>query len=104
MPTIRIPTPLRSYTDGMSEVKIHGASVGDALADLVNQYPNLKPHLYGKEGELRPYVNVFLGEDNVNDLSGAQTPIQGGDRLVIIPSIAGGTASLVETGDRCLVL
>ena len=90
MPVLRIPTPLRSYTDGRSEVNIRGSNIADALTDLTTQYPSIKPHLFNEGGELRPFVNLFVGENNIKDLQGVDTPIQDGDRLVLIPSIAGG--------------
>ena len=89
MPIVRIPTPLRAYTNGQSDVPVNGSTVGEALGDLLQQHPGLKPHLYNNEA-LRPYVNLFLGEDNVRDLSGLETALQPADRLMIIPSIAGG--------------
>ena len=87
---IRIPTSLRSYANGMSEVEVSASTVGDALADLARHYPNLKHHLYNEEGNLRPYVNVFLEEEDDRTLQGEQTPVEDGDRLVIVPSMAGG--------------
>lgn len=90
MPVLRIPTPLRSYTDGRSEVNISGSNIADALTDLTTQYPSIKPHLFNEGGDLRPFVNLFVGENNIKDLQGVNTPIQDGDRLVLIPSIAGG--------------
>ena len=90
MIVLRVPTPLRGYVDGQSEVQVSGETVSAALEDLTTQYPNLRPHLYYENGELRPFVNVFLGDDNIKDLQGVDTPVKVGDRLLIIPSIAGG--------------
>ena len=90
MPVLRIPTPLRSYTNGQSEVNISGSNISDALADLTTQYPTIKPHIFNEGGELRPFVNLFVGENNIKDLQGVDTPIKDGDKLVLIPSIAGG--------------
>jgi molybdopterin converting factor small subunit len=90
MPSIRIPTPLRTYTEGQSEVAVQGGSVAEALSDLVSQYPSLKPHLFNGSDGLRPFVNLFLNEENVRELQGLETPLQSGDRLMLIPSIAGG--------------
>jgi len=90
MPTLRIPTPLRVYTNGDNEVQIIGATVADAMTDLVSQYPAIKPHLFKEDGDLRSFVNIFKGEDNVNDLQGLRTQVAEHDRLMIIPSIAGG--------------
>ena len=90
MAILKIPTPLRSYTDGQTEVTVGGGNVAEAMEHLVEQYPTLKPHLYNGEGRLRPFVNLFLGENNVNDLQGMQTPLDDKARLILIPSIAGG--------------
>ena len=90
MTVLRIPTPLRAYTGGKSEVNVGGANVGEALADLTTQFPTIKPHLFNEADELRPFVNLFIGENNIKDLQGVSTPIKDGDRLVLIPSIAGG--------------
>ena len=90
MPVLRIPTPLRPYTNGQSEVRVDGSNISDALTDLTIQYPALRPHLFNEGGQLRPFVNLFVGENNIKDLQGVETPIQDGDKLVLIPSIAGG--------------
>jgi molybdopterin converting factor small subunit len=88
--TLRIPTPLRPYAQGQSEVAVQGATVGEALNDLVIQFPTLKKHLFTEADELRPFVNLFLGDEDVRHLQGVDTPLKEGDRLMIIPSIAGG--------------
>ena len=90
MPVLRIPTPLRAYTSGQSEVQVSGSNISESLSDLTTQYPPIRPHLFNDSGELRPFVNLFVGENNIKDLQGVETPIQDGDRLVLIPSIAGG--------------
>ena len=90
MATIRIPTPLRAYTGGQAEVPVSGATVQAALSDLTAQHPLLKQHLYADNGELRAFVNVFLGSEDVRHLQGDATPLKDGDRLMIVPSIAGG--------------
>lgn len=91
MATIRIPTPLRPYTGGNERVTVSGATVQEALADLTARYPELRPHLFdGDNGKLRSFVNVFLGEEDVRYLQGAETAINPDDQLMIIPSIAGG--------------
>lgn len=90
MASIRIPTPLRAYTDGRSEVVVSGGSVREAMADLTRQYPALEPHLYDGQAGLRPFVNVFLGELNIHDLQGLDTQLGANSRLMLVPSIAGG--------------
>lgn len=91
MTTLRIPTPLRAYTSGKSEVTVTGVKISDALTDLTNQFPAIKPHLFNEGGELRPFVNLFVGENNIKDLQGVDTPIKDGDKIMLIPSIAGGS-------------
>jgi molybdopterin converting factor small subunit len=90
MPSLRIPTPLRAYTGGQSEVVLQGNTVQAVMQDLAAQYPAIKSHLFNSEDSLRPFVNLFLGEDNIKDLQGLATPLQEQDRLLLIPSIAGG--------------
>lgn len=90
MATIRIPTPLRAYVSGQEYVSVSGQTVGDALGDLTRQYPEIEPHLFN-EGRLRSFVNVFLGDEDVRHLDGIDTPIQDDTKLLIIPSIAGGS-------------
>jgi len=90
MPTLKIPTPLRPYTSGESTITLPGETVAEVLEALVERHPELKRHLLGDNGQLRPYVNLFLKEENVNQLQGLETPLTEGDTLLIIPSIAGG--------------
>ena len=90
MPVLRIPTPLRSYTAGQSEIPVQGDTVAEAMNNLMGQYPSLKPHLYNGTGALRPFVNLFVGENNIKDLKGLETPLKADDRVLLIPSIAGG--------------
>ena len=92
MTTIRIPTPLRPYTGGSKEVDVTGGTVGAALVDLSARYPDVRRHLFDDAGGLRPYVNVFLNNEDIRTLQSEATPLQSADRLMIVPSIAGGIA------------
>lgn len=89
MASIKIPTPLRPYTANQAQVSVSGATVGEALNDLTSQYPELRQHLFNG-GELRNFVNVYLGEEDVRFLRGLNTELENSDSLRIIPSIAGG--------------
>ena len=91
MPVLRIPTPLRTYTDGQGELPVSGKTVADVLNELTSNHPAIKPHILKEDGELRPFVNLFVGDENVTDLQGLQTPLKEDDKLRIIPSIAGGS-------------
>lgn len=89
MANIKIPTPLRVYTDNESQIEVQGATVAAALDHLVQQYPELKPHLF-QDDKLRSFVNVFIGDEDIRFLDGVATEIEDGTNLRIIPSIAGG--------------
>lgn len=89
MANIKIPTPLRTFTGGQAQVSVSGVTVGAALNDLTDQYPDLRPHLFNG-AELRNFINIFLGEEDVRFLDGLNTEIEPGDNLRIIPTIAGG--------------
>ncbi len=90
MATIRLPTPLRPYAGGQPVVSGAGGTVSEAIGDLVTSYPALRQHLMNGDNQLRPFVNLFLGDENVMDMQGLDTPLKSGDRLLLIPSIAGG--------------
>jgi adenylyltransferase/sulfurtransferase len=92
MPYIKIPTPLRPYTASQSEIQVEANNIDEALLDLVRQYPGLEKHLFAEDGQLRPYVNLFLDEEDIRHLQGGDTQLTEDDRVLIIPSIAGGSA------------
>jgi molybdopterin converting factor small subunit len=87
---VRLPTPLRAFAEGRAEVEVPAETVGEALSTLAARYPTLRRHLYGENGALRDYVNAFVNEDDVRVLDGAATRLAPGDRVTILPSIAGG--------------
>ncbi|MFN8549662.1 MAG: molybdopterin-synthase adenylyltransferase MoeB [Candidatus Eisenbacteria bacterium] len=88
---ILIPTPLRPFAGKQSEVEVEGATVGAAMNELTARFPELKRHLYSKEGKIRSFVNVFLGDEDVRHKEGEATPLTDGAVLSIVPSIAGGS-------------
>jgi molybdopterin converting factor small subunit len=89
MPNFRIPTPLRPYSGGNSQVSVAGATVGEALNDLTGQFPDLRQHLYDGE-QLRSFVNIYLNQEDIRYGDGVETADGENDTLMIIPSIAGG--------------
>jgi molybdopterin converting factor small subunit len=91
MATLRIPTPLRPYAAGQVEVTVQGSTVGEALSGVTERYSSLKPHIFTPEGQLRSYVNLFLNDEDIRKLDGLNTPIKDSDRMMILPSIAGGS-------------
>ncbi len=88
--TVRIPTPLRSFTSGADEVGASGATVRDCLRDLSARHEGIAPHLFDADGEIRRFVNVFVGSRDVRALSGLETEVADGDVLSIVPAVAGG--------------
>jgi len=91
MSTIKIPTPLRPYAGGQSKIEVQGETVAEVLDQLVEDYPDIRQHIMNGDNELRPFVNLFLNGENVKDLQGGETPLGKDDRLMLIPSIAGGS-------------
>ena len=88
--TILIPTALRSFVDRKSEVEVEGSTVGEALANLAGQYPDLKHQIYEDDTKLRGFVNVFVDGTNIKKLNGLETPVAAGATVMIVPAIAGG--------------
>lgn len=91
MPQIKIPTPLRRFAGENKTVTVAGSTVKEALDALVGEHEALRGHLYDEEGNLRNFVNVYLNDTDVRELQQDETPVEEGDTLVIVPSIAGGT-------------
>lgn len=87
---VEIPTPLRRFTGEAREVSVEGSTVAAALRRTVAIHPSLERHLYTDDGKLRSFVNVFLNDEDVRHQDGGDTPVSDGDRICIIPSIAGG--------------
>ncbi|HMM40820.1 MAG TPA: ThiF family adenylyltransferase [Thermomicrobiales bacterium] len=90
--TIFIPTALRGFAGGNPSYGVPATTVGQALAQLTAEYPDLKQHLFSDEGKLRSFVNVYVGEDDIRYLQGEDTPLEAGAEVTIVPSIAGGAA------------
>ena len=87
---VRIPTPLRRITSGASEVVAKGKDVAELIEDLERQFPGLRERLVEESGELRRFINVYVNQEDVRFLSGAETALKDGDEVSIVPAIAGG--------------
>jgi sulfur-carrier protein len=90
MATVKIPPVLRGQTDGAAEVDAGGATVGDVLRGLAEEYPGTRSQLFSNDGELNRYVNVYLNDEDVRVLDGLDTPVSDSDTVVILPAMAGG--------------
>ena len=87
---IRIPAPLRRYTQGADEVSLRGATALEVLTNLGEAHDGILEKLLDERGELRSFVNVYIGERNIRSLAGLKSPVSEGDVLSIVPAVAGG--------------
>jgi|TARA_B110000014_G_scaffold236275_1_gene201434 molybdopterin converting factor small subunit len=87
---ILIPTPLRVYTDNQDTVEAEGSTVGELLANMTDQYTELRKHLYHEDGKLRSFVNIYLNDDDIRYLDKEKTSVTAEDTVSIVPSVAGG--------------
>ena len=89
--TIVIPTPLRQFAGGNSEIEVQAATAGEALDKLTTEHPELRKHLYNDQNAFRNFVNVYVGDEDIRHLDGADTQVKDGETIMIVPSIAGGS-------------
>ncbi|MBA3301269.1 MAG: MoaD/ThiS family protein [Thermoleophilaceae bacterium] len=90
MSTVKIPPVLRASVGGEREVSAEGADVGQVLRSLAQEHPDTERQLFGEDGSLNRYVNVYLNDEDVRVLDGLKTPVEPQDTLVILPAMAGG--------------
>jgi molybdopterin converting factor small subunit len=90
MPTLRIPTQLRTLTGGAGEVTVDGSTVGEALKALDAAHPGFGERLFDEDGKLRRFVNVFVADEDIRFLEGVETPVDDKTTVSIIPAVAGG--------------
>ena len=88
--SVRIPTPLRKFTNGQSDVEIEGESVGEVIDNLEASHSGINEKLIDESGSIRRFVNVYLNEEDIRFLDGADTEVKDGDSVTIVPAIAGG--------------
>jgi sulfur-carrier protein len=86
----RIPTILRNFTDGEKTVEGSGQTLADLFVDLDTRHEGLRGRLIGDDGSLNRFVNVYLNDEDVRFLGGAETPLSDGDVVTILPAVAGG--------------
>jgi molybdopterin synthase sulfur carrier subunit len=88
--SVRIPTILRTYTGGESEVSAEGETLADVLEDLDSRYSGIKGRILDEAGALRRFVNVYVGNDDVRFLDDLATATPAGTQISVIPAVAGG--------------
>ena len=88
--TVRVPTILRTYTGGKSEVPAEGGTLSEVIDALDLSHPGIKGRIVDEQGELRRFVNVYVGNDDVRFLDGLATAVPDGGQISVIPAVAGG--------------
>ena len=88
---VRIPTILRTYTDGAKQVEGAGSTLGELIEDIDGRHSGLRDRLVDGGG-LRRFVNVYLNDEDVRFLGGLETPVKDGDTVTVLPAVAGGAA------------
>jgi sulfur-carrier protein len=87
--SVKIPTQLRSATDGDAQARVDGETVGEVLDSLYERYGELRSRI-AEDGGLRRFVNVYVDGEDIRFLDGLDTPVQDGDEITILPAVAGG--------------
>ena len=87
--SVRIPTILRSYTGGVAEVSAEAGTLRDVLAGLDTAYPGITARILDG-GQIRRFVNVYVGDEDVRFAAGLDTPVPAGSQVSVIPAVAGG--------------
>jgi molybdopterin synthase sulfur carrier subunit len=87
---VKIPTPLRKLTQNNAEVTAAGGTIRELVDDLEKQFPGFKERMCDDNGDLRRFVNVYVGEEDIRFLEGLDTKIPEGEQVSIIPAVAGG--------------
>jgi sulfur-carrier protein len=97
MTPVRIPPMLREQVEGRREVLASGETVREVLEDMTSRYPSLEAHLF-EQGELTPFVNVYVGRDDVRTLNGLNTRVSGSP-VILLPAMAGGAGVAKAAAD-----
>lgn len=94
---VRIPTILRTYTDGQRAVEASGSTVAELVDDLENHHPGIKERLV-EDGEVRRFVNVYVNDEDIRFTGALETAVGDGDTVVILPAVAGGSVGSAAQG------
>jgi molybdopterin synthase sulfur carrier subunit len=91
MTTVYIPTPLRRLTGSESKVQVHAEDISSLIQALENDYPGFASRLLDSAGNVKPFIQIFRNDDEIRTLQGIETPVGEGDRVSIVPAMAGGS-------------
>ena len=90
MPKILVPSPLRVLTQGNAEILVEASTVMEVLVEVDKQYPGFKNRIIDGDGEVRRFVNIFVGSEDIRTLTRLHTPLKELDEISVVPAIAGG--------------
>lgn len=90
MPSIRVPSALRSFTNGQADVETTARTVREALAELDRRHPGIAARVLDGAGEVKPFIRIFVGSEDIGALAGLDTELAERDEVAIVPAIAGG--------------
>jgi molybdopterin converting factor small subunit len=90
--TVQIPTALRRHTAGVSSIECAASNLEELLSVLDEKFPDLRPHLRDEKGQIRRFLNIYVNEEDIRFLGGASYAFKDGDEVLLVPSIAGGSA------------
>lgn len=90
MATVLIPTPLRRFTGNLSKINIQGMVIAEIIENMILQYPEMQKYLLDPCGSLRPFINIFIDQDDIRSLQAQQTAVGQNSIISIVPAIAGG--------------
>lgn len=90
MAKILIPTPLRKFANNQSAIEVSNTTIGGTIHELAEKHPDLKKHLLDESGDIRKFIRIYLGDEDIKVLGGSSTPVSESSVISIIPAIAGG--------------
>jgi molybdopterin synthase sulfur carrier subunit len=90
MATIIIPSPLRKFTNNTSKLEVQADTISKTFSELTVNFPDLRKHLFDDNGQIRSFVNIFLGNDDIRNLQQGETAVREDSVISIVPAIAGG--------------
>ncbi|HKH59618.1 MAG TPA: MoaD/ThiS family protein [Flavitalea sp.] len=94
MATVIIPTPLRKFTNNTAKIDIHAGTIEETVNELTVNFPDLKKHLLDEKGQIRSFINIFVGESDIRDLQQEKTSVKTDTLISIVPAIAGGNLKI----------
>ncbi len=90
MATVIIPTPLRKFTNNTAKIDINAGTIEETVNELTLNFPDLKKHLLDENGQIRSFINIFVGDNDIRDLQQGKTEVKSDTLISIVPAIAGG--------------